>query len=352
MSATTDGNRGLFTALIGDGRPLLSLTGMLLIGFGLFALFLSAMGQFLPHDVDYLGMTAGQLCAVNECRVVHFMFHDRVAFGGTLLAVGTLYLWMAAFPFRRGEPWTWWLFVVSGVLGFASFLLYLGYGYLDTWHAIGTLMLFPCFAVGLLRTYFIMRRPVTPRALLRAGERIQWRSPYGVGRLLLLMTAACIALGGLIIMSVGVTTVFVPEDLQYMGLTAQQLQEINPHLVPLIAHDRAGFGGGLCCCGVTMWFCVWCGQPSRSLWQALLLTGAVGFGTAIGVHPAIGYTTFVHLAPAYLGAAMFAAGLLLTFKRMHRPSAAGSANGLADAVPPASADAEQTQQVGYPEPGQ
>jgi hypothetical protein len=248
------------------------------------------------------------------------MFHDRVAFGGTLLAVGTLYLWMAAFPLRQGEPWAWWLFIVSGILGFASFLLYLGYGYLDTWHAVGTLVLLPCFAIGLLRSYFIVRRPVTPRTLLRPTESVRWRSSYGVGRMLLLVTAACIALGGLIIMSVGVTKVFVPEDLQYMGLTAEQMQAINPHLVPLIAHDRAGFGGGLFCCGVTMWFCLWCGRPSRSLWQALVLTGTAGFGTAIGVHPAIGYTTFTHLAPAYLGAIMFTAGLILTFGRMYWPA--------------------------------
>jgi hypothetical protein len=38
--------------------------------------------------------------------------------------------------------------------------------------------------------------------------------------------------------------------------------------------------------------------------------GLTGFGAAISVHPAIGYTDFSHLAPAYLGAAVFAATLL------------------------------------------
>jgi hypothetical protein len=66
-----------------------------------------------------------------------------------------------------------------------------------------------------------------------------------------------------------------------------------------------------------MFFCIWCGRPSRNLWQALLLTGLVGFSSAIGVHPAIGYTDFVHLAPAYLGASLFTAGVVLTFRRMH-----------------------------------
>jgi hypothetical protein len=38
----------------------------------------------------------------------------------------------------------------------------------------------------------------------------------------------------------------------------------------------------------------------------------------IGVHFPIGYTTFVHLAPAYLGAFMFVTGMILTFNKMVR----------------------------------
>jgi hypothetical protein len=29
------------------------------------------------------------LCTLHQCRIVHFMFHDRVSFGGTLLGIGT-----------------------------------------------------------------------------------------------------------------------------------------------------------------------------------------------------------------------------------------------------------------------
>jgi hypothetical protein len=79
---------GFFQALMADGRPLVALTGLALIGSGLFALFLSATGHFLPHDEQFLGMTAKELCALHG----HFMYHDRASFGGALVAVGTLYL--------------------------------------------------------------------------------------------------------------------------------------------------------------------------------------------------------------------------------------------------------------------
>jgi hypothetical protein len=309
-------DRSFIGALVGDGRPMLMLTGLSLMLFGLFALFLSVSRHFLPHDVQFLGMTPTQLCAINECRIVHFMFHDRVSFGGALIAIGTLYLWLAEFPLRQGQPWAWWLLVISGVLGFSSFLAYLGYGYLDTWHGVATLGLLPCFVLGLARTNSLLPRPAGPQCLHRPAVRAPWTSHFGIGRGCLLAASLGLVAGGATIMVVGTTCVFVPQDLAFMGLSAADLHKINPRLVPLIAHDRAGFGGGVCTCGVLMFFCVWCGSPSRSLWQAVSLSGAVGFATAIGVHPLIGYTDIVHLAPAILGAVVFGVGSVLTFKPM------------------------------------
>jgi hypothetical protein len=308
--------RGLFEALIDDGRPLLKLTGLALLFSGLFAFFLGATGRFLPHDIAHLGMTAEQLRAIADSRLVHFMIHDRVSFGGTLIGIGALYLWLAEFPLREGRAWAWWAFLVSGVAGFGSFLAYLGYGYLDTWHGVATVVLLPVFAIGMLKSAPLLRPLPSIRVLLTSGGATTgWKTRYGFGRLLLLITAACLVLGGLIIMTVGMTTVFVPQDLEYLGLEAADLHRANPRLIPLIAHDRAGFGGGVACCGLTMFFCIWCSPPSHSLWQALLVTGVAGFGTAIGVHYPIGYTSLIHLAPAYLGTAMFVTGMVLTYKR-------------------------------------
>ncbi len=314
-SSRAEDREGLFSAIVGDGTPLLALTGFLLVLAGLFAFFLGATKQFLPHDVAYLGMTPEDLCAINECRIVHFMIHDRVSFGGSLVAIGTLYLWLALFPLRQGKPWAWWLFVVSGGLGFASFLLYLGYGYLDTWHGVATLGLLPIYGLGMARSWSHLARPSGPRALLQPGTPVDFRTVAGLGRALLLVTAACIAAGGFVIMLVGTTTVFVPQDLAYMNFTVDDLRAVSPKLIPLIAHDRAGFGGGVFCCGVTLFFCLWCSPLTHSLWQAAVLTGVSGFGTAVFVHLPIGYTDAVHLAPAVAGMVMMFVGLALTVPR-------------------------------------
>jgi hypothetical protein len=304
-----------FIALLGDGRVLISLTGLSLILSGGFALFLSATGAFLPHDVDYLGMAPAQLCAINQCRIVHFMFHDRVSFGGVLIAIGTLYLWLTHFPLQRGESWAWWVLVVSGITGFGSFLAYLGYGYLDTWHGAATLALLPCFLLGLWKTRDLL--PASSlgwRTLLTPAPFQDWRNRHGLGRWCLLLTGLGKMGAGTVIMLVGMTVVFVPQDLHYLGISAAELNRINPRLLPLIAHDRAGFGGGLLSCGILVLLIVWKSPISHSLWQALLISGAVGFVCAIGVHFHIGYLDALHLAPAVAGVALFATGIVCSYR--------------------------------------
>lgn len=130
-------------------------------------------------------------------------------------------------------------------------------------------------------------------------------------RACLLLASLGIVFGGLTIMTVGMTAVFVPQDLEFMRVDVASIRAINERLVPLIAHDRAGFGGGLASCGVAMLLTIWCSPLTRSLWQALAVAGAAGFLTAIGVHPAIGYLSATHLGPAVAGAILFATGLAL-----------------------------------------
>jgi hypothetical protein len=321
MNADENDGRSLLHALLGDGRPLLLFTGLALVLSGGFALFLAANGQFLPHDVQYLGTQAETLCSLQQCRIVHFMIHDRVAFGGALIAVGSLYMWLAEFPLRHGQAWAWWTLLLTGVMGFSSFLAYLGYGYLDTWHGVATLLLLPCFIVGLYRSYRIVDAPKSFTRRLTPVVWGQWNSALGIGRLCLIATALGMIAGGSTILIVGMTTIFVPQDLAYMGLNAEHLRMINPRLLPLIAHDRAGFGGAIATCGMTVLACVCWAKPSRSLWQILCWSGCIGFATAIGIHAVIGYTDAVHLTPAIAGAFLFCLGLVLCAPHMLKPGA-------------------------------
>jgi len=310
---------GFFEELVGDGRPALLLFAVGLFVCGAFAVFLSARREFLPHDVAFLGMTAEELCNLADCRVVRFMFHDRVAFGGSLMATAILYLWLGAFPLPKGEKWAWWAFTLSGILGFGSFVAYLGYGYLDTWHGAATLALLPVFLVGLFRSHHLATSSIP--GWLKTPEARDAPSLLRFGRWGLIATGVGMIAAGGAILFLGTTDVFVAEDLAYMGVTSQMLHGVNPRLIPLIAHDRAGFGGGLATTGLLVLFCAWHSRPSRSFHQAIILAGFSGFGCAIGVHYVEGYTNPVHLAPAFAGAILFSAGLLCEIigtRRMQR----------------------------------
>lgn len=54
------------------------------------------------------------------------------------------------------------------------------------------------------------------------------------------------------IMGVGVTTVSVARALQYMAIARPALAAVNERVIPLIAHDRAGFDGALVSNGLAL----------------------------------------------------------------------------------------------------
>lgn len=309
-------NPGLYKTFVINGiAPFITL-GITLLFVGAFLIVQSATGKFLPHDVESLGMTAEKLSFFQNGKIVHFMFHDRVAFGGSLVAVGILYIWLAAFPLRNREPWAWWVLLLSGLYGFGSFLSYLGYGYFDSWHGVGTLLLMPLFAVGLYHSYINQSETFQFKSLLKKNKPFDFKSKEGVGNFCLAFIAFGLFAGGITILIVGMTTVFVPQDFGYMNINLCGLEKINSKLIPVIAHDRASFGGGLATIGIMLYFMIWFAQSTRLLWETLALSVSIGFGAAIGVHFAIGYLDFSHLAPAYFGLFVFYIGLYLTYDSM------------------------------------
>jgi hypothetical protein len=293
--------RSLLQAALGDGRFLIALTGVALALSGGFAVLQSCSGHLLPHDSYAIGMDATALLKAGNRRLLGFMFHDRVAYGGSLLAIGFGYLWVAEFPMRRRAVWPWWALLFSGGIGFLAFLTYLGQGYLDTWHGVATLFLLPVFLGGLWRARpaRFSIRDVWAESQSPGSSAARW------GRFLLGGCGAGLMLAGAAIAIFGMTTVFVPSDLRFIGLDVSALRRISPMLVPVISHDRAGFGGGLCSIGSFLLFVARFAELNQSLVEIIGLMGSVGFGCAIGVHLVVGYLDFMHLLPAFAGLMLF-----------------------------------------------
>lgn len=298
--------RSILSAVLSDGTPLIALTGVALLLSGGFAVMQSVYGELLPQDSHSIGMNAAALAHAANAHLPGFMFHDRVAYGGTLLSIGAGYLWLAAFPLKARQSWAWWALAFSGGIGFLAFLTYLGQGYLDSWHGVATLMLLPVFCCGLWRARGArtsLREAWSGRHAALGPER--W------GRILLGFCAVGLVLAGATIACYGTTTVFVPSDLRFMALDRNAIHQISPMLIPVISHDRAGFGGGLCSMGCLLLFIARCAELSRSLVEIVAVMGLAGFGCAIGVHFAVGYVDFLHLLPAFLGLLLFLAAELL-----------------------------------------
>src|ERR1700675_4822404 len=91
-------DRSLLNVIAGDGRFLIALTGIALALSGGFAILQSVSGQLLPQDSHAIGMDSLALMHAGNHHFLGFMFHDRVAYGGTLVSIGAGYLWLSAFP--------------------------------------------------------------------------------------------------------------------------------------------------------------------------------------------------------------------------------------------------------------
>ncbi|RKP51701.1 hypothetical protein D7Z26_18205 [Cohnella endophytica] len=286
----------------------MSLLGIGMILGGFIAWLIASSSVLLPYDEDFLGMTRSELQQING-HLLHFMSHDRITLAGTMISIGILYYQLANNGLKHGLHWARTALLVSGIVGFPSFFLYLGYGFFDPLHAAAAAVLFPMFLLAMRgnpdRPY---RKPVNLR-----NDRIWKKAMWG--QLCFVALGASLSVGGLVIATVGVTHVFVPQDLSFMGITREQLDLANPQLIPLIAHDRAGFGGALFSDAVMLLVLALWGlqQGERWLWWTLLAGGSPAFIAGLSVHYRISYTDFVHLLPAYIAIALYIAGLILLY---------------------------------------
>jgi dihydroorotate dehydrogenase len=296
-------------------------TGML---FGsLLALAITATQVVLPYDEAFVGMSREELARVNP-RLLAFMAHDRISLAGTMVAIGVMYVGLSVFGVRQGLHWARQAVFISAFTGFGSFFLFLGFGYLDTFHAFATAALLQLLLLGVhcrLGTYHPAVAP--PLRGDRAWRRSLW------GQLLLLIHGAGLLAAGASISAIGVSQVFVHEDLDFMQTTAEALRAANPRLVPLVAHDRATFGGMLLASGWAFLLSALWGFRTGSawLWWTMLVAGLSAYAAAIGVHYVVGYTNLTHLLPAFAGLTLFLLGLGLSYSYLSTARASPAAHG-------------------------
>jgi len=269
----------------------------LLIGGGI-AMCVGLTRVVLPYDEEFLGMLREELCGLNP-KLLDFMQHDRITLAGTMLSLGVLYVVCGACGERRGRHWVRVAVLASATIGFFSFFLFLGYGYFDPFHAFITAVLFQFVLFGFRSQLLPEVDRSTDERNSPAWQRALW------GQLIFVVHGTAIVVAGCVICGYGATDVFVREDLEFMRTTRNALVDANARLVPLVAHDRAAFGGMLVSTGVFVTLAALWGWRRGDcwLWWSLLSGGSVAYLLTIGVHWHVGYTSLKHLLPAYGGLA-------------------------------------------------
>ncbi|MBU9713137.1 dihydroorotate dehydrogenase [Evansella tamaricis] len=285
----------------------------ILIG-GIIALYLSLTSVILPYDEYFLGMSRETLYAFND-RIIYFMAHDRMTLAGTMISGGLVYMALARYGIRHGLLWAKQATDTAAIIGFLGIFLFIGYGYFDWLHLLFWIVLAPFYILGYVKTKGIRS---TPSSKNRRNHTIWKRSL--IGQLAFVILGFSFVLGGIVISTIGVSSVFVPTDLQYICMPPGVIESFNDNLIPVIAHDRAGFGSALLSVGLlVLMLALWAFQQGNLwVWWTFLIGGIPAFLTGIGVHFLIGYTDFIHLLPAYFALFLYIIGLLTSFSFFHK----------------------------------
>lgn len=298
------------------GRPMMrnqswfwaAALGAAMLGGGVLALILAFTRVLLPYDEHYIGLTAAELARLNP-KLLAFMAHDRATLAGVMLGLGWLYWVLARQGIRSGNHAAWLAVTASAFAGFASFFYFLGFGYFDPLHAFVTAVLFQILLMIMIgQTSTPARQDALDLVEDATWRRAQW------GQLLLVIHAAGLLAAGVIISIIGLTQVFVAEDLAFLCIAPGEVSALGERLFGVVAHDRATLGGMLLACGVasllpTLWSFE---RGNRWLGNAYLGLGLPAYTAALGIHYAVGYQDWRHLLPAWVGAALWAAGLFLS----------------------------------------
>ncbi|TDL67513.1 dihydroorotate dehydrogenase [Rhodococcus qingshengii] len=285
------------------------LFGLSILFGGIIALYFALTSIILPYDESFIELTRADILQVNPL-ILAFMSHDRMALAGTMISGGILYIQLARHGIKNGMHWAKVAFHSAAIIGFIGIILSIGYGYFDWLHGLFWLILLPIY-------FFSFRegkRVAGPPFSSHGSNDKAWR--YGLyGQLMFIIIGFLIVAGGIVISTIGVSKVFVSTDLDFLCMSPQMLDRISNNLIPVIAHDRAGFGSALISVGLLILMLSLWGfrKGERWIWNTLAIGALPAFIAGIGTHLYIGYTTFVHLLPVYFLVILYLLGLVLSY---------------------------------------
>lgn len=282
------------------------LFGLAIAIAGFIALLFSMTSVMLPYDESFLGILRKDIIYFNPA-VLYFMAHDRMTLSGTMISGGIIYMQLARHGIRHGLHWAKKAVNLAGTIGFLGILLFIGYGYFDWLHGLFWLVLLPLFILGWIKSGKTSASPASSN-LFNTSE---WKLSL-VGQLCFVLLGFSLAAGGAVISVIGASHVFVPSDLTYLCLTPEALNTFNDKLIPVIAHDRAGFGSALLSVGLLVLMLALWGirEGERWVWLTFAIGAIPAFAAGILTHFFIKYTDFIHLLPAYFALLLYVIGVV------------------------------------------
>lgn len=276
---------------------------------GLIASFVGFTHVLLAPDERFLGMSKQEIQQFSE-QLFYFMSHDRISLSGVMISAGFLYMMLAYFGIRVGAHWSRKVFYIAATLGFLNFFYFIGFGYLDPIHLLYNGLILPFFIYGFFQT---RKMPLGSSGINTSNTKAWRKSQFGQAMFIVLGGSFLTA--GIVISYIGMTDVFVKEDLGYLQLEPDHIHDHNHQFISLIAHDRAGFGGALISVGILIALIAMWGyrEGEKWIWWTLTLGGIPGFVAGIGIHYRIGYVDQYHLLPAYFAVLLYVLGVIYSY---------------------------------------
>ncbi len=276
---------------------------------GIIACFVGLTDVLLAPDERFLGMTKQEIQHFSE-HLFKFMSHDRISLAGVMISAGFLYMMLAYHGIRNGSHWARKVFYIAATLGFLNFFYFIGFGYLDPIHLLYNGLILPFFLYGFIKT---RNMPLGSKGS-NTRNTLAWRKSQ-FGQTMFIILGGAFLTAGIVISYIGMTDVFVKEDLGFLELQPEHIHDHNQLFISLIAHDRAGFGGALISAGILIALIAMWGyrESEKWIWWTLTLGGIPGFTAGIGIHYHIGYVDQYHLAPAYFAVLLYALGVAYSY---------------------------------------